>query len=85
MRPLLAVAALASNAAALAPYAKQIKIPQPELQSWLARDVGRRRQELQALAWLGRAHRVLPSVFDGVFTIDRYANAPWYACDDGRT
>ena len=85
MRLLLAVAALASNAAALAPYAKQIKLPQPELQSWLARDVGRRRQELQALAWLGRAHRVLPSVFDGVFTIDRYANAPWYACDDGRT
>jgi predicted kinase len=82
MRRLLAVAALASNAAALAPYAKQIKLPQPELQSWLARDVGRRRQELQALAWLGRAHRVLPSVFDKVFTVDRYANAPWYACDD---
>ena len=83
MRHLLAVAALASNAAALAPYAKQIKLQPEELQSWLARDVGRRRQELQALAWLGRAHRVLPSVFDGVFTIDRYANAPWYACDDG--
>ncbi|CAH0366001.1 unnamed protein product [Pelagomonas calceolata] len=85
MRPLLAVAALASNAVALAPYAKQIKLAQPELQSWLARDVGRRRQELQALAWLGRAHRVLPNLFDKVFTIDRYANAPWYACDDGRT
>ena len=85
MRPLLAVAALASNAAALAPYAKQIKLPQPELQSWLARDVGRRRQELQALAWLGRAHRVLPNLFDKVFTVDRYANALWYACDDGRT
>ena len=85
MRPLLAVAALVSNAAALAPYAKQINLPKPELQSWLARDVGRRRQELQALAWLGLAHRVLPSVFDGVFTIERYANAPWYACDDGRT
>ena len=84
MRLLLAVAALAS-AAALAPYAKQIKLQPEELQSWLARDVGRRRQELQALAWLGRAHRVLPSVFDGVFTIDRYDNAPWYACDDGRT
>ena len=23
-------------------------------------------------------------MFDGVFTIDRYDNAPWYACDDGR-
>ena len=76
---------LISAAAALAPYAKQIKLPQPELQSWLARDVGRRRQELQALAWLGRAHRVLPNLFDQVFTVDRYANAPWYACDDGRT
>ena len=76
---------LVSAAAALAPYAKQIKLQPEELQSWLARDVGRRRQELQALAWLGRAHRVLPSVFDGVFTIDRYANAPWYASDDGRT
>ena len=86
MRLLLhAITLVAPYAAALAPYAKQIKLPQPELQSWLARDAGRRRQELQALAWLGRAHRVLPSVFDGVFTIDRYANAPWYACDDGRT
>ena len=85
MRLLLAVAALASNAEALAPYAKQINLPKPELQSWLARDVGRRRQELQALAWLGRAHRVLPNLFDQVFTVDRYANAPWYACDDGRT
>ena len=43
MRHLLAVAALASNAAALAPYAKQIKLQPEELQSWLARDVGRRR------------------------------------------
>ena len=85
MRPVLAVAALAWNAAALAPYAKQIKLQPEELQRWLARDVGRRLQELQALAWLGRAHRVLPSVFDKVFTIDRYDNAPWYACDDGRT
>ena len=85
MRLLLAVTALASNAAALAPYAKQIKLQPEELQSWLARDVGRRRQELQALAWLGRAHRVLPSVFDNVVTVDRYANAPWYAGDDGRT
>ena len=76
---------LISAAAALAPYAKQIKLAQPELQSWLARDVGRRRQELQALAWLGRAHRVLPNLFDKVFTVDRYANALWYACDDGRT
>ena len=31
-----------------------------------------------------RQHRVLPNLFDKVFTVDRYANAPWYACDDGR-
>ena len=86
MRLLLhAITLVAPYAAALAPYAKQIKLQEPELQSWLARDVGRRRQELQALAWLGRAHRVLPNLFDQVFTVDRYANAPWYACDDGRT
>ena len=37
--------------------------------------------ELQALAWLGRAHRV-PHLCLMVFTIDRYVNAPWRACDD---
>jgi predicted kinase len=82
MRLLRAIALWAPYATALTPYSKQITSLKPdELQSWLARDVGRRRQELQALAWLGRAHRVLPNVFDGVFTIDRYANVPWYACD----
>ena len=50
-----------------------------ELQRWCAVDIGRRRQELVALAWLGRARRVLPGLLDeSIFRFERYAE-PWLA------
>ena len=70
--------ALLAAAEALVPFANDIsKLSPAELQPWLARDIGRRKQELVALAWLGRGHRAAPALFDGVFTFQSYADAPW--------
>ena len=44
---------LLAAAEALVPFANDIsKLSPAELQPWLARDIGRRKQELVALAWL---------------------------------
>ncbi|KAJ1460483.1 hypothetical protein M885DRAFT_559597 [Pelagophyceae sp. CCMP2097] len=53
-----------------------------ELQEYLRRDVGRRRAELIALGWLGRAYRAAPQLFEflapAVFKLDVYDGEDLY-------
>mmetsp|Transcript_17986 Transcript_17986/g.46607 ORF Transcript_17986/g.46607 Transcript_17986/m.46607 type:complete len:313 (-) Transcript_17986:53-991(-) len=57
---------LASTRRQAKPYA-DLEATEPSLQRMLATDIGRRNQELTALAWLGRAYLAVPFIFDALF------------------
>jgi hypothetical protein len=53
-----------SPAPAPAPVFDELSHLEPsEVQEWLVRDIGRRRAELVALGWLGRAYLAVPALF----------------------
>ena len=78
MRAIFVVLALARRARGL--FQGLVNIPPEELGRWCRVDIGRRRSELVAVGWLGRAYRVAPQIFDAALP-DMFRFA---AYDDGR-